>query len=202
MPGKLQPVNDHEIVHKFEVLDLQIVRIAKLAAMRKNFHAIAQLVEIAARDIRIAETEFLAFAEHVAKLVDGADVGAWAAKWRQVCDDGVCLIHQCGVGAENAPRQRLACNVGKIAIKRKQPFEAIARANIPLELADASRIGKKHVGAGQIKLHGRRTSRCQARFTAPIFSRPSASNTFATMPFESSPAFAYIAFGESWSMNV
>ena len=39
--------------------------------------------------------------------------------------------------------------------------------------------------------------RNQARLITPIFSRPSASNTLATMPFESRPAFAYIAFGES-----
>ena len=36
-----------------------------------------------------------------------------------------------------------------------------------------------------------------ARFTVPICSRPSASNTLVTMPFASRPAFAYMAFGES-----
>ena len=40
-------------------------------------------------------------------------------------------------------------------------------------------------------------ARDQARLMTPIFSRPSASNTFATMPFWSRPALAYIAFGES-----
>ena len=40
-------------------------------------------------------------------------------------------------------------------------------------------------------------ARSQARLITPIFSRPSASNTLATMPFWSRPALAYMAFGES-----
>ncbi len=45
---------------------------------------------------------------------------------------------------------------------------------------------------------------CQASRPASILgtSRPSASNTFLTMPLASSPALAYIAFGESWSMKM
>src|SRR5262245_16790403 len=82
--------------------------------------------------------------------------------------------------------------------------------------AESPGLGQNHFHAKILSRRSRRTSLVPTPYIdqAPIgevlpkscttsrrTSRPSASNTLATMPLASSPALAYIAAGQCWSMN-
>src|SRR6185369_3104757 len=58
---------------------------------------------------------------------------------------------------------------------------------------------KERDGGKEEEEQRRRQALAHARFTASVASRPSASNTLATIALASSPAVAYMALGESWS---
>src|SRR5688500_486173 len=65
------------------------------------------------------------------------------------------------------------------------------------ELLDDEPEAEERSSSEQQKHQRRGQALAHASFTAVVRSLPSASKAFATMPFASRPAFAYIAFGES-----
>src|SRR5947209_1910806 len=113
--------------------------------------------------------------------IDGDEVRSLAELCRiERTDVGLLKRHQRRITTR--ARVRRAGTVGRHAPRRDRRVRlGAAHKQAALDENDVSALARD--------LYARRIT--------PIFSRPSASKTFATMPFVSRPALAYIAFGES-----
>ena len=101
--------------------------------------------------VAVGEAE-LAAAGHVAEFVDGAGIGAGAAKRRQIGNDGVGRIHHRLIALEDRERGVGGREVDRV-VERIEPAHAVAGADRGLASSDLDGIRQEHVGACQIDLH-------------------------------------------------
>src|SRR5690348_3597241 len=97
---ELERMDHHQIVGVAEIFNGQTVSVDQSAVASLDLRELADAVGIDAGIVGIAEAEFSS-SGHVAELVDRSSIGAWAAKRREIGDDGLASVHHRLIGLED-----------------------------------------------------------------------------------------------------
>ena len=149
---QVERVDHHEIIGQAEIFHCEALRIDQAAVGRPRHVADARdAMAIGRRVVAVGEGE-LAATCRIAEFVDRAGVGTGAAKWRQIGNDGVRLIHHRFIAFEDRQRRVGGGEIDGV-IERIESGQAVGRANLDLVPSDLDRIRQEHVGACQVDFH-------------------------------------------------